>query len=74
MQPNMYPTSHYLYYSLVSLTNLEELIVSRNQKLNRIPDSIDKMESLRKLEASWCCLPELPTWYVNREFVVLIRD
>ena len=63
----MYPTSHYLYYSLGSLTNLEELIVSKNKSLNRLPDSVDEMKSLRKLHVSDCNLTELPTRYVNRD-------
>ena len=63
----MYPTSYYLYYSLVSLTNLEELIVSGNERLNRLPDIVDKMKSLIKLDMSKCNLTELPTRYINRD-------
>ena len=73
MRPNMYSTSGYLYFSIVSLTNLEELIVSKNKELNRLPDSVDKIESLRKLEVSRCNLTELPTRYVNREFITVTR-
>ena len=59
--------NHNLYYSLVSLTNLEELIVSDNKSLNKLPDSVDEMKSLRMLIMSECNLTELPTRYVNRE-------
>ena len=54
----------------MSLTNLEELIVSGNERLNRLPDSVDKMKSLRKLDMSECNLTELHTRYVNRELVI----
>ena len=64
----MYTIIHrYLYYSLGSLTNLEELIVSGNEKLKKLPDSVEKMKSLRKLDMSQCNLTELPTRYINIE-------
>ena len=66
LRPNMYTINRYLYYSLVSLCNLEELIVSDNKRLNKLPDSVDEMKSLRMLIMSECDLTELPTRYVKQ--------
>lgn len=51
----------FLKYSIGELTQLEELDLCENRKLGTLPDSIGKMESLKKLDAHKCnlrCLPE----------------
>ena len=55
----------YFCYSLGSLVNLEKLDISNNQTLDRLPDSVGTMQSLRILDVSKCNLTELPVRYVQ---------
>ena len=51
--------------SLKSNHTLEELVLSRNIGLCKLPDWIDGMTSLKKLKVSGCSLTDLPERYVH---------
>ena len=65
----MYDVSSFMYvnqcYSLGSLVNLEVLNISYNHALNRLPDTVGTMQSLRILDVPGCNLTELPVRYVK---------
>mgnify|MGYP001796272272 CR=1 FL=1 len=50
----------YFNYSICSLTHLEVLDLSENNKLTTLPDRIGDMKSLRKLDVSKCNITQLP--------------
>ena len=54
----------HIYYSIGSLTALEELNVSRNKNLHTLPDSIGMMRSLKILSVNSCDLSALPEMWV----------
>ena len=54
----------YFYYSLKSCSGLEELDLSSNDILTRLPDVFGVMSSLRMLKVSRCSLAALPERYV----------
>ena len=53
-----------IYYSLKSCSGLEELDLSSNDILTRLPDVFGAMSSLRSLDVSGCSLAALPERYV----------
>ena len=50
----------HIYYSIGSLTALEELDVSENENLHTLPDSIGMMRSLKSISLLGCDLSALP--------------
>ena len=49
-----------VYYSVCSLTQLEELNLSWNRTLTSLPDRVGDLKSLRELDVSWCNITQLP--------------
>ena len=49
-----------VYYSICSLTQLEELDLSYNEELTTLPDRVGNLKSLRKLNVSYCNITQLP--------------
>ena len=49
-----------VYYSVCSLTQLEELDLSWNEELTTLPDRVGDLKSLRELDLSNCNLAQLP--------------
>ena len=50
-----------VYYSICSLTQLEELNLSENRELTTLPDRVGDLKSLRKLNVSSCSnITQLP--------------
>ena len=62
-----------VYYSVCSLTQLEELNLSWNRKLITLPDRVGDLKSLRKLNVSGCSITQLPDRLVkaNRQLISL---
>ena len=58
-----------MLHSLGSLVNLEVLNISYNRALNRVPDTVGTMQSLRILGVFKCNLTELPVRYVQLHIV-----
>ena len=53
------------YYSMKSCSALEELDLSENENLSRLPYWFGAMSSLRILDVSECSLAAIPERYVN---------
>ena len=51
-------------YSITSLTCLEELDVSDNCSLSRLPDGIGVLKNLKRLHLGGCAFTALPDRYV----------
>ena len=49
-----------VYYSVCSLTQLEELNLLENEKLTTLPDRVGDLKSLRELNVSYCNITQLP--------------
>ena len=49
-----------VYYSICSLTQLEELDLSSNTELTTLPDRVGDLKSLRKLNVSVFKISQLP--------------
>ena len=48
-----------VYYSVCSLTQLEELHLSLNKELTTLPDRVGDLKSLKKLNVSFCKITQL---------------
>ena len=62
-----------VYYSVCSLTQLEELELRSNKQLPTLPDRIGDLKSLRNLSVSYCNITQLPDRLVkaNRPLISL---
>ena len=49
-----------VYYSVCSLTQLEELNLWGNKELTTLPDRVGDLKSLKKLNVSGCNITQLP--------------
>ena len=49
-----------VYYSVCSLTQLEELNLRYNKKLTTLPDRVGDLKSLRELNVGICNITQLP--------------
>ena len=54
-----------VYYSVCSLTQLEELDLLNNTELTTLPDRAGDLKSLKKLNVSECNITQLPDRWVN---------
>ena len=48
-----------VYYSVCSLTQLEELDLSENEELTTLPDRVGDLKSLKKLNVSYCNITQI---------------
>ena len=68
MSPQLFNLYEPADYSITSLTCLEELDVSDNNDLSRLPDGIRGLKNLKILYLGGCAFTALPDRYVIAPF------